>query len=43
MLYKQVDYSKVKTLDDVILILKNLNPKALEGTPEYESLKHLLE
>ena len=39
---KEIDYNKVKTLHDVILILKCLNPVVIEGTKEYELLKHLL-
>ena len=38
---KYIDYDKVKTFEDLKLIIECLNPKAFKGTEEYIRLKHL--
>lgn len=37
-----IDYDKVKTLEDVITILKGLDFIIYENYPHFEELKHLL-
>lgn len=38
--YYELDFDKIKTLEDVILVLKNLNIRVLKNSDSHHNLKN---